>query len=280
MSAGLVTVAVSGIGNLQFWSSDGTTGGTLSPIGPADVLQATAAKQDTGNTSLGTIATASAAQATSAKQDTGNTSLATIATASGTQATAAKQDTGNTSLASLVTGVNLASGENHVGQVGGHIVIAVGGTLTRPANVTAYAIGDLIANSATAGSVTPISLSVARANDKTGMVRRLRLKTTDTGFSGVTVRAHLYQDTPTVSNGDNGAWLSIASGYLGYCDIVMDRVFSDAIMGIGAPAVGGEVNFAPHSGAQTISALLEVRAAVTPSANSTTFILSAETHQN
>lgn len=48
---------------------------------------ATAAKQDTGNTSLGTIATNTTGVATSAKQDTGNTSLGTVATQTTTTAT-------------------------------------------------------------------------------------------------------------------------------------------------------------------------------------------------
>lgn len=194
-------------------------------------------------------------------------------------ATAANQATMISDLAALVTGVILAAGENHIGQVGGHIAIVTASGFTRPANTTAYAVGDLIANNATAGSVTPITLAVARANDKTGMVRRLRLKTTDTGFAGQTVRAHLYQDSPTVTNGDNGAWLSIASGYLGYADIALDRVFSDSIMGLGVPAVGGEFNFAPHSGTENIFALLESRAVATPQSAST-WTLTAEAHQN
>ncbi len=80
------------------------TGNTsLSTIAGKDF--ATSAKQDTGNTSLSTIAAKDFA--TSAKQDTGNTSLSTIAAKD--FATTAKQDTGNTSLSSIdgkITAVN------------------------------------------------------------------------------------------------------------------------------------------------------------------------------
>lgn len=63
--------------------------------------QATATKQDTGNTSLSSIDTKLSSQATATKQDTGNTSLSSIDTKLSSQATATKQDTGNTSLASI-----------------------------------------------------------------------------------------------------------------------------------------------------------------------------------
>ena len=53
---------------------------------------ATAAKQDTGNTSLGSIDTKLTSQATAALQTTGNSSLSSIDTKLTSQATAAKQD--------------------------------------------------------------------------------------------------------------------------------------------------------------------------------------------
>jgi hypothetical protein len=63
---------------------------------------ATAAKQDTGNSSLSSIlAKIITAPATEAKQDIGNSSVSSIDTKLTSQATASKQDTGNTSLASI-----------------------------------------------------------------------------------------------------------------------------------------------------------------------------------
>lgn len=64
---------------------------------------ATAARQDTGNTSLASIDTKLSSQATAARQDTGNTSLSSIDTKLTSQATAAKQDT-QTALLTTIDG--------------------------------------------------------------------------------------------------------------------------------------------------------------------------------
>jgi hypothetical protein len=142
-------------------------------------------------------------------------------------------------------------------------------TFTRPADTNIYAIGDLIANSVTAGSVTPMTLAVSRANDTTGMLRKVRVKTNDTAWASKNVRVHFYKNSPTVTNGDNGAWLSTESEYLGYSDILLDRHFSDFEKGFGVASVGSEFIFAPSSGTQNIFALLEARDAVTPGSGKT-----------
>lgn len=164
-------------------------------------------------------------------------------------------------------GGTLAAGENFIGIVGGKSAV-VGGTFTTPAGVTAYSIGDLIANSATAGSVVPITVAAARAADKTGMVRRARVKTVDTGAAGATVRVHLYKDDPSASsgitNGDNGVWLTKEANYIGAFDVILDKHFSDQEKGVGAPLIGSELNFDPSSGTANIFALLEARTAFTP----------------
>jgi hypothetical protein len=183
-------------------------------------------------------------------------------------------------LKKIALGLALAAGENHIGQVGGHIAVA-SANFTRPADTNAYAVGDLIANSTTAGSVVPLSLAVSRASDKTGMVRRLRLKTNDTAWANATVRVHLFKNTPTLSVGDNAVFSggTTESEYLGYADITLDRHFSDAEKGTGIPATGSEWNFEPSAGTQTIFALLEARSAITPG-SAKVWTLAAETHQN
>jgi hypothetical protein len=134
-----------------------------------------------------------------------------------------------------------------------HIAVATA-RFSRPADTLAYASA---MRSSTAprpppsmptrpvGTAGIMRLHVARATDKTGMIRRLRLKTNDTAFAGATVRVHLYRDRPTVTNGDNGAFLTTESNYIGYSDVVLDRHFSDAEKGIGVPAIGSEWNFEP-----------------------------------
>lgn len=154
-----------------------------------------------------------------------------------------------------------------------------GGSFVRPSDTNVYASGDLVANSTTAGSVVPITVAAGRVNDGTGMVRRVRLTTSSTGVTNKSFRVHFYKTTPTVTNGDNGVWLSTESTYLGACDVTIDKAFSDGAKGVGAPNAGSEINFAPSSGTQNIFALIEARAAYTPT-SAETITLACEVLQN
>jgi hypothetical protein len=78
-----------------------------------------------------------------------------------------------------------------------------------------------------------------------------------------------------VTNGDNGAWLSTMSGYLGSFDVTVDRAFSNGASGVGAPSFGSEVSFT----SQTVYALIEARGAYAPG-NAETITLTAEVLQN
>jgi len=135
---------------------------------------------------------------------------------------------------------------------------------TRPANTTAYTFGDLVANNTTAGSVTPISVDAARAIDTVSSMIRCRLEKTGTSVTSAIFRVHFYNELPTVTNGDNGVWLSTQAGYVGSVDITVDKAFSDGAEGIGAPSAGSALIFAPVSGTTTLYALIEARAAYTP----------------
>src|SRR5689334_10112995 len=86
--------------------------------------------------------------------------------------------------------IEAEAGENHIGAVGGHIAVAAA-SFTRPADTTAYASGDLVANNTSAGSVTPMTFAAARAADKGFMVRRARMKKSTTGTTGAQFRLHL-----------------------------------------------------------------------------------------
>lgn len=161
--------------------------------------------------------------------------------------------------------------------VGGKIV-APSSNFTRPADTTAYASGDLVANSTTAGSVTPLSWVIARSDTGSVFIRRFKLSKTNTTITSASFRLHLYTASPTVTNGDNGAWLSTESGYLGSLDITVDKVFSASSAGYGVPQNGYEINAALASGL-TIYGLLEARAAYTP-ANAEVLTVSLEAWQN
>lgn len=164
----------------------------------------------------------------------------------------------------------------------GGLTAVVTATFNRPADTTAYASGDLIANSTTAGSVTPLSLAAARVNAGTGAIRRVRLSTTKTGLAGTEVfRVHLFKNDPSLStgiaNGDNGAFSvkGVAAIHLGIFDVTLDRVFSDGSKGVAAPIVGSEILFDAGAGTQNIYALIEARGAYTP-ASGETFVLALE----
>lgn len=156
---------------------------------------------------------------TSALQTTGNTSLGTIATNSATQATAANQ-----------AGPNTASTTNPTS------------TLTLPATTTAYTAGQLVANSATAGSV--VNPSFAIANSAGGAsIARLRLSTNDTtstAWGAQTIQVDLWTATPTWTSGDRGTWLPAtgAAGHLGSYTCVMGTVWGDGVASECYPAVG------------------------------------------
>jgi hypothetical protein len=172
----------------------------------------------------------------------------------------------------------LDAGEAHVGEVGGRGAIA-SANFTRPADTTAYASGDLVANSTTAGSVTVMTFTIGRGSSgaaASGMIRRARLRKTGTSTTNASFRLHLYRSAPTPSNGDNGAWLTNnAADYVGAIDITVDRAFTDGAIGNGTPNTGSEINFT-H---QTYYGLLEARAAYTP-ANAEVFTLELEVIQN
>lgn len=139
---------------------------------------------------------------------------------------------------------------------------------TRPADTTAYASGDLVANSTTAASVTPLSWVIGSVNRAKGniMVRKVRIKKSGTTVTNASFRVHLYETSPTVTNGDNGAWLSIMANYMGSFDVTVDKVFSDASQGVGTPSTGSEVVLTSLTGNadKTIYGLVEARAAYTP----------------
>ena len=155
-----------------------------------------------------------------------------------------------------------------------------GGTFNRPADTVAYAAGDLIANSVTAGSVVPITIAAARVADRPFRGRRLRLKVTNpTGWKGIVVRAHLFRNSPVVMVGDNGVFNTAESyacaeaDYIGYQDITLTQAFSDYAKGF---AVGVDFISTPSPGTVNIFALLEARSAVTTPGSGTTFMLNLE----
>ena len=136
-------------------------------------------------------------------------------------------------------------------------------SFTRPADTTAYASGDIVANSTTAGSVVPLnfpncSVGIGRAMQ----IRRVRIIKSGTGVSNASFRLHLFNVLPTVGSGDNAA-ISISTGaamYLGQVDVTVGQAFGDGAAGTATT----EVNCHPVGGASNLYGLLEARGAYTP----------------
>jgi hypothetical protein len=140
-------------------------------------------------------------------------------------------------------------------------------SFTRPNDTTAYASGDLVANSVTAGSVLPLSFALGNAYG-VGQFRinRARLAKSGTGVTNASFRVHLYAAQPTPANGDNGAWSTDQAGkWLGNIDVTSMLAFTDGAAGTGSLPAGSEGLIRLPAGA-TVYALLEARAAYTPAA--------------
>lgn len=154
------------------------------------------------------------------------------------------------------------------------------GTFTRPADTTAYASGDLVANSTTAGSAVAMTLTPARVAAGSFMIRRLQLRKSGTGVTGASFRVHLFRAAPaTITNGDNGVFsVSGAADYIGAFDVTVDRAFTDGACGFGVPVVGPDMTVKLASG-QTIRALIEARGAYTP-ISAEVFTVTLDTLQN
>lgn len=104
-------------------------------------------------------------------------------------------------------------------------------TLTLPSTTTAYTAGQLIANSATAGSVVVPSFAIANSAGG-AIIPRLRLSTNDatsTAWGAQTIQVDLWSAAPTFTNGDRGTWSPAtgAAGHLATYSCVMSAEYGD-----------------------------------------------------
>jgi len=142
------------------------------------------------------------------------------------------------------------------------------GSFTRPADTTAYASGDLVANSTTAGSVAAVELAhVGHCKAGAGIIRRVILRKSGTSVTSADFRVHLMRADPaTVTNGDNGAFsISGVADYLGAYDVSITQAFTDGAYGSGGPNVGSETMVRLEPNTISVYALVEAQAAYTPS---------------
>ncbi len=145
----------------------------------------------------------------------------------------------------------------------------------RPADVTAYASGDLVANSTTAGSVTAMAFPLMGLRSPKIVGAQIR-KNTATA-TAATFRLHLFSAAPTVSAGDNAA-IAVSSSlanYFGYIDLDMTTAGSVIAAATLALRVGFTVPLGLGEGLTTIYGLMEARAAYAPG-NAEQFTLALE----
>lgn len=155
--------------------------------------------------------------------------------------------------------------EAHIGQVGGTTRITTG-VIIRPADTAAYAVGDLIGNSTTAGTGNVMALSgVPRIAGGTGRIIRMRVATNQATFAG-TLRVHLFKTLVAPTVGDNGVLAGAVSNYVNYYGMA-DVALAQGILSDGAKgfmAFSPPIAFDVPDGTTNVYALLEARTAFTP----------------
>jgi hypothetical protein len=136
-------------------------------------------------------------------------------------------------------------------------------SFTRPANTTTYASGELVANSATAGSVVPLSYPTVTTPGGIARIDAVRIRKSGTTTTNALFRVHLYNTIPTVASGDNAAFSTSGSGtYIGAYDVSVDRAFTDGACGRGVALSTAPIEFITNNG--TLYAAVEARGAYTP----------------
>jgi len=167
---------------------------------------------------------------------------------------------------------------------------------TRPADTTAYASGDLVANNTTAGSVVlPQLVGAARVPGYRGWIRRCRILKSTNGVTGADFRVHFFADgQPLFVNGDNGALalsaLAPSTAYLGSIDVNFTTSPQSLItIGSGLQAIGFPASNLGHVpvytglgasgvGSANLWAAIEARGAYAPG-NAETFTIGADIDQ-
>ena len=149
-------------------------------------------------------------------------------------------------------------------------------TFTRPSNTTAYAVGDLVANSTTAGSVTPYSFTGATLLGSGGSGFITGGVLTKSGSVACSIRAHFLKTAHAVTNGDNGLLVFTSldpENYIGYIDFDFE---GSALTNIGSSAEVANALTAPIpyvlASGDTLYVFLQAKTAFTP-ANAGVFVM-------
>jgi hypothetical protein len=158
----------------------------------------------------------------------------------------------------------------------GRMSLAVASTLTLPNSGGAYAVGDAVANSGSAASVTPLEFLAAGVDGHPGYITGAQCYT-DQATSGIgALRLWLFNQAPFASGGyqaDNAAlaltYAAIAAGAVGELPNLIGFIDFPTWIGLSTAAVAsGEMDqaaipFQPAAGTRKIFGLFEARAVFT-----------------
>lgn len=156
---------------------------------------------------------------------------------------------------------------------------------TRPNDTNQYAVGDLVANNTSAGSVVPLKFNMLAAppSSQTTIqagvyIPAARLHFDKASVTSASFRLHLYTALPTfTSSGDNGVYGTVVAtgndNWMMDLDVTLTALHADGASGIAVPTEGfaepqlvtGLIPGAPW----IIYGLLEARDTYTPSAQET-----------
>lgn len=157
---------------------------------------------------------------------------------------------------------------------------ALAASFTRPADTTAYASGDLVANSASAAVALELPLAF-RAAGQAVRIERVRLRKSGVTLTNAVFRVHLFRSAPTLTANDNSAFdngsgvlaISDIAGYVGTVDVTMNYAAVAGASGVGAPGTGSAITC--QGTGTSLWAVVEARAAYAP-ANGETFTVTIE----
>lgn len=136
-------------------------------------------------------------------------------------------------------------------------------SFTRPNNATDYADNDLVANNTSAGSVTPMEFHVGPNGGRVVAIRIEKSDGSDVTAADFSIR--LFDSSPTVANGDNGAISHNVSGHLKTVDVgAMVAGTDDAYVMIHLGETGFEGG--AYCAGPIVYGLLEANAAYVPAA--------------
>lgn len=115
----------------------------------------------------------------------------------------------------------------------------ISSAFTRPADTTAYAIGDLVADTVTAASVAPMSF--ATTGSRPFWIPHIRLHKTTATILAAKFRVHLYSAAPTVATtGDNASYatdVSSAANWIGAFECWQMLGHANGAVGFAFPAL-------------------------------------------